>query len=101
MTALDKAQIPNQINTLERLNAWSALLLGFINPQKAVIENAGENPEKMMQTYILRGDDGVEYLISRSALPLNPDWRANNTDAFWLMVNDVADVDIPVAYTNG
>ena len=26
--------------------------------------------------------------------------RSNNTDAFWLLVNDLENVDLPDAYTN-
>lgn len=100
MTALTKEQIPNQINTVERLMAWAGLALGFINPTKAIVEAAGENPEKVIQSFVLRADDGSERLIIRAALPLNPDWRSNDSDAFWLLVNDLENVDLPEAYTN-
>ena len=53
MTALTKEQIPNQINTVERLMAWAGLALGFINPTKAIVEAAGENPEKVIQSFCI------------------------------------------------
>lgn len=100
MTALNKDDIPNDINTVERLFAWAGLAMGFINPTKAIVEAAGENPERVMQSFILQADDGTERLILRAALPLNPEWRSDRTNPFWLMVNDIADVDLPAAYTN-
>lgn len=98
MTTLTKAQIPNQINTVERLMAWCGLALGFINPTKAIVEAAGENPEKIIQTFILRADDGSERLIIRAALPLDPNWRSQSTQAFWLNVQDIENVNLPTAY---
>lgn len=98
MTTLTKAQIPNQINTVERLMAWCGLALGFINPTKAIVEAAGENPEKIIQTFILRADDGSERLIIRAALPLDPNWRSQSTQAFWLNVQDIENVNLPAAY---
>lgn len=98
MTTLTKAQIPNQINTVERLMAWCGLALGFINPTKAIVEAAGENPEKIIQTFILRADDGSERLIIRAALPLDPNWRSQSTQAFWLNVTDIENVNLPAAY---
>ncbi len=100
MTALTKTQIPNQINTVERLMAWCGLTLGFINPTKAVVEAAGENAERVVQSFVLRADDGTERLIIRASLPLDPNWRANSSDAFWLLVQDLENVDLPSAYTN-
>lgn len=101
MTALDKAQIPNQINTVERLLAWAGLALGFINPTKAIVEAAGENAERVVQTFVLRADDGSERLIVRATLPLDPNWRSDDANAFWLQVTDLENVDLPAAYTNG
>ena len=99
MTALDKSQIPNDINTLERLQAWCSLTLGFINPTKAIVEAAGENPELVCQSFILRADDGSERLITRTALSLDPNWRSQSAEPFWNNVTDLANVDIPEAYT--
>lgn len=98
MTTLAKTQIPNQINTLERLMAWCGLTLGFINPTKAVVEAAGENPERVIQSFVLRADDGTERLIIRASLPLDPNWRSQSTQAFWLNVTDLENVNIPAAY---
>jgi hypothetical protein len=80
--------------------AWCGLSLGFINPTKAIVEAAGENPEKVIQTFVLRADDGSERLIIRAALPLDPNWRSNDTDAFWLHATDLENVELPEAYTN-
>jgi hypothetical protein len=99
MTALAKTQIPNQINTVERLMAWCGLTLGFINPTKGVVEAAGENAEKVIQSFVLRADDGSERLIIRASLPLNANWRSDSTNAFWLMVDELENVNIPAAYT--
>jgi|GEM_PF-1319693 len=99
MTALSLNQIPSDINTLERLHAWCSLTLGFINPTKAIVESAGENPEAVCQTFTLRADDGKELLVTRTSLPLDPDWRANSIEPFWNLVTDLVDVDIPEAYT--
>jgi hypothetical protein len=100
MTALTKTQIPNQINTVERLMAWCGLTLGFINPTKSVVEAAGENSERVVQSFVLRADDGTERLIIRASLLLDPNWRSDSTNAFWLSVNEFENVNIPAAYTN-
>jgi len=99
MTALDKTQIPNDINTLERLAAWASLTLGFINPTKAIVENAGENPELVAVTFLLRADDGSERLVTRTSFPLDASWRSQTSEPFWNNVTDLANVDIPEAYT--
>ena len=100
MTALVKDDIPNQINTVEQLFAWAGLALGFINPTKAIVESAVENPERIVQSFQLRADDGSERLIIRASLKLDPDWRTNEFTGFWLNVNSFEDVDLPDAYTN-
>lgn len=101
MTAFNKDQIPNDINTLERLHAWSSMSLEFINPSKSIIEAPGENPERVIQNFVIRAADGSQRYISRTSLSLEPGYEANSTDAMWLLVEEFENVDIPVAYTNG
>ena len=100
MTDLDLSLIPQDINTVERLAAYACTLLHVLNPTKAIIENAGENPEQVAQFFALRADDGSLRHIFRLSLPVDPTIFANSQDPSWTSTLDLSNTDIPAAFLN-
>lgn len=100
MTTLDLNQIPQDINTVERLAAWACTLLHVTNPTKAVIENAGENPEQVAQFFSLRADDGSLRFIYRLSLPVDPAVFADAQNPSWISTQDLSNTDIPAGFLN-
>lgn len=97
MSAILLSEIPNQINTVERLSAWSGLLLATLNPTNAVLE-APNRAEYMAQYSIIKAADGTERLILRQSLDLDPAWRADLSKKLWMWTRDISGVVVPAGY---
>lgn len=94
MTTFTKAQIPNDITTVEQLAAWSLEVLTFVNPDKTVIVAAG-TADLVAQTGVQRfpqnADSPVRF-VGGCYLP-----RANDAGvrAVWLGCNEITPGQLP------
>ena len=97
MTTIALTSIPPEINTVERLAAYSLLLLSRLNPTLAILEVLGEPEVRAAFTGI--GDDsgGKKRLIGRISLELDADF-STSTGALWLDVKELSNVSIPAQY---
>ena len=78
MTAFSAAQIPASIDTFEKLNAWTSLVLNSINPDIEAIEGAG-SPVKSSQFGVFKIDStGETNLFSRQSFQLEEDFAYYN-----------------------
>lgn len=94
MSALNLADIPPQINTVERLAAYSVLLLSRINPTLSILEVLGEPEIRAAFAGIGTDSTGRQRLIARISLELNADY-ASSPEALWLEALELSNVQIP------
>lgn len=95
MTALAIAtQIPSQINTVEKIHAWSGLLLANVNPQLTAIEGVGYT-ERCAQAgvFYVAADNKYRSLL-RVSLQVSPDYLAGG-GKLWTYAQELSNTAIP------
>lgn len=98
MTTIDiSTDIPSNINTLERLAAWSILALRRINPQLQVLETSQINPERAIQAVVLQAEDDTIRLFGRVSLKVDQAY-AENDAKFWMNVLELSNVELPASF---
>lgn len=91
MSALTPSQIPaSASSSFERIIAWSGLALHRANPRQAVIEVAGNYAERVCQATIITDTNGVDRLIVRASLELDPQWQSDTTQKLWYWTKEVS-----------
>lgn len=98
MTALTlSSDIPNNINTLERLICWAGLALRRVNPVASVLETPGAYAEPVAQTVLLKADDNTIRLVVRVSVPIDPAY-AESTLKFWMHAQELSNTVLPAAF---
>lgn len=90
------SQIPASVNTVEKLHAWSGLLLHRTNSTLKVLESANYS-DYACQNSLFTADDGTERLVIRVNLKLTPEFATGETK-IWESILPFTDVAIPTAY---
>ena len=98
MTAFVTSNIPSNINTVEKLQAWCGLLLARINPTLAVLEQPNQQGERVCQSSLFRASDGTLRLVVRVSIPINDDYDTATTKV-WESAQAISATSIPAAYT--
>ena len=99
MTIIDlSTDIPNNINTLERLAAWAILALARTNPTLKILETSSTEPERVAQSALIRADDDSLRLIARASLEIDPAYSEDNTIKFWMHVQELSNTALPDAF---
>ena len=99
MTALNIAtDIPTNINTLEKLAAWTGLALERVNPTLKLLESPDAEPQRVAQAVLIRADDATHRMIIRVSIPIADDYASNSTVKFWQNANELSNVALPTAY---
>lgn len=89
--------IPSNINTLERLIAWSGYSLAFCNPTLGVVETATRT-EKVAQALIFQAADDTYRLLVRACLPVNPDFMTDRSVKIWMHTQELSNVALPAGF---
>lgn len=98
MTTLNiSTDIPSNINTLERLQAWVGYTLSVINPTLAVLETP-QSAQKVAQSQIFQASDNTNRLLVRSCLILPADYISDRTVKIWMKAEEFSNVAIPPAF---
>lgn len=97
MSTLNLVKIPAEINTLEKLHAWSAFALQKCNPTKTIVEQPNTDPINLCSVSIFRADDQSLRLLTRINLPLDSDY-AESASPIWENTNEISNTDIPPSY---
>lgn len=97
MSALTKAQVPNGINTAERLCAYAMLVLSRVNPSLEYVE-ADNLTVRVVDVGIAQAADGSRRLIGRISIPLAVDYDTNTTQPLYMQVQEISNVVVPPAY---
>lgn len=95
MSALSPTPVPASATaTFEKLIGWAGLALHRANPRQAVIEVAGNYAERVCQAVILTDTNGIDRLIVRASLELDPSWQSDTTQKLWYWVKPVSETII-------
>ncbi len=98
MTALNiSTDIPTGINTLEKLAAWVGLAMSRTNPTKEAREVPYADPERCVQSYLIKDEDGITRLVSRTSIAISEDY-ASGTAKFWTHALELSNTNIPPAF---
>ena len=95
MTTLALAQIPSNINTVEKLHAWSALCLRAVNGPKSVIESEGYLPERVAQVPITETPNEGIRLGVRVSIKLDPSFASDKTKKLWEFAEELTVGPLP------
>lgn len=99
MTQIDiTADIPSNINTLERLAAWTILALRRVNPTQQILEIPGANPEKVIQAAIIQADDDSIRLFGRVSISIESDYAEDNVNKLWMKAEELSNTVLPDAF---
>jgi hypothetical protein len=97
MTALILSQIPTNINTVEKLHAWSGFVLQKVNPTKTIVEQSNTDPILVSSVTLFKADDLSQRALIRINLPLDSNY-AESTAPMWEAALEISNTDIPAAF---
>jgi hypothetical protein len=98
MTALNLAtDIPSSVNTVEKLNVWSGLLLANIFPTLIAVEGASYQERAAQANPFYVPNDLKNRLIVRTSLVLSPDYLIGGAKT-WTFVQELGTTAIPPVF---
>lgn len=97
MTAVTKAQIPDNCNSLEKIAAWALLTLSRTNPTLRILEIENESPIFAASCSTLRASGGETRLLARVSLELEADYDASPLP-LWELTKDLSNTAVPSGY---
>lgn len=98
MTAFTSADIPADINTIEKLHVWTSHLLTYLNPDVVAIEATGSQSRAANSApfYITASDPAVWRNISRLSIVLTRDWQGGGN--IWSYAQELSTTVIPATF---
>ncbi|NJN89363.1 MAG: glucose-6-phosphate dehydrogenase [Leptolyngbyaceae cyanobacterium SL_5_14] len=98
MTALAiSTDIPSAINTVEKLHAWSALLLSNVNPQVIVVEGVGYTERAAQAGVFYVAADNKHRILTRHSIQMSPDYMNGNAK-IWQYAMELSTIAIPASF---
>jgi hypothetical protein len=99
MTAFAPSDIPSEIDTVEKLEAWCSTLLSYLNPDQVAVEATGSQNRTASSApfYITASDPATWRLISRLSLPIRRDWQGGGNQ-IWNYVQELSTAAIPASF---
>ena len=91
---VQSTDVPTNIDTLERMLAWSGQALAFVNPSLGVLETP-DRAEKVAQVAIFQAADNTYRMLVRACLPVNAAYMNDSTKKIWMHVDAVSNTAIP------
>ena len=89
--------IPPSCNTLEKIHAWSGLALARLNPNAKIIQNPDSTATRVVDTVLVKADQGGHRLVTQSSLPVR-DSYPESPAKFWENITEIDTVALPTAY---
>lgn len=95
MTALTKADIPDNINTVEKLAVWCDTLLQHLNPELTVIEaSGGVDRAAISQPWFITASAPPTWrVISRTSIQVQANWQRGGK--IWNFAQELSGATIP------
>jgi hypothetical protein len=97
MTALLLSEIPSNINTLEKLHAWSALGLATCNPTKQILETENTT-EFTCRYFVALAYEGSTRLVDRVSIPIDPLYLSDKSKKFWEFAQEISNTALPATF---
>lgn len=95
MTAFSKADLPDSINTVEKLAVWTDTLLQHLNAELTVIEAAGGTDRAVVSQpwFITAANPPTWRVISRSSIQIQNTWQRGGK--IWNFAQELSGATIP------
>ena len=95
MVALNRAQIPSSITTVEALSAWCTSLLTNLHFQQEVLEAPNLSQKvAVAQTFPIEVNGGYQHrFVGRVSLPVNDSYLSGG--AIWDKVGTLSNASVP------
>ena len=98
MTAFVPANLPSGCNTVEKVNAWSAMVLAAQAGNARLIEEEGYNPVFIADVPISKTPNQGVRLTTRCSLPMAPGYSSATTKLRTQVEEQITGVSIPAAF---
>lgn len=89
--------LPESVNTVEKLFVWSASLLGEMFPESDIKLTGSTNPISRLDYGVSADFEQVPNYAVSFYLPLEDDWRSNG-NKIWENVMTIGNIAVPTAY---
>jgi hypothetical protein len=99
MTTFAPAQLPSGCNTVEKVNAWSAMVLRAVAGTREVVEQEGYVPQRVAVAPIAETPSSGIRMTTRASLKLRADYDSSTSGKLWTMVEEQVEGTIPVGFT--
>lgn len=95
MVALAISDIPDTINTVEKLEVWCATILQHLCPELTVVEaTGGADRAVLSQPWFIPATNPPTWrVISRTSIQLSPNWQRGGK--FWSHAQELSTASIP------
>jgi transketolase C-terminal domain/subunit len=100
MTVLNISnQIPNSIQSVEMMAAWSGLALANLNPQLQALEGVGINQQVAQAGIFYVATDNKYRLLVRLSLEVSPDYLIGG-QKLWTYVSQFSNTALPAGFSS-
>ena len=99
MTAFTPSQLPSGCNTVEKVNAWSAMVLAAQAGTSKIVEEDGYNPAYIADVPISKTPNHGVRMTTRCSLKMVAGYDAATTKLWTQVEEQVTGIAIPAAYT--
>lgn len=98
MTAINSAQIPNTLQTIEQIHAWSGTILNDLYLSQTAVEDTGTAARVIQQSpFLVTATQSPTWrLVTRSSFVLSSNWRRQGR--LWLNVSPLGSSAVPAEY---
>lgn len=98
MVAFTRADLPDSINTVEKLELWAVTLLQHLHPEYLVIEAAGGQDRAVVSQpwFINAANPPAWRIISRTSIQINSNWQRGGK--IWNFAQDLSSAAIPTEF---
>lgn len=97
MTAITKADIPSDIDTVEKLAAWCGFILSSLNPSTTAVEGVGISERVAQSNIFYIGADNKDRLLIRLSLQYDPEYRAGGLKP-WQYAMEISSTALPTNF---
>jgi len=99
MVALNLANIPTSINTMEKMHVWTGVILSELFPTLTAVEDVGSAVRVIQSSpYLVTAvTPPIWRIIHRTTIPLDPYWR-RSSGGLWLSAQEIGTTPVPPEY---
>jgi hypothetical protein len=99
MAVFAPANLPSSINTVERVFIWAAQLLSFLCATMTRPVYYNDEPARVCQVNVIRGQDNVLYYQVIGHIAINETELNSATAKTWMAAQDASSSSLPAVFT--